>query len=236
AGALDSKKLDIKKYSHQDVTGVGYGICSFIVTGEDENRKFLDSYLNKRRKKLTDQRNKEDAFVRLARASLEHFIKEKHTYGVNEAMRAANISKEDEDLLLSDKAGAFVSIHKSDRLRGCIGTFLPTQYCLAEEIIANAVSASTRDPRFDPITEDELEWLEISVDVLGTPEDIDSKAELDPKKYGVIVRNGARRGLLLPDLPGVDTVEDQISIAKQKADIGKHEEVSLQRFTVIRHT
>ena len=235
AGALDSKKLDIKKYSHQDVTGVGYGICSFIVTGEDENRKFLDSYLDKRKKKLTDQRNKEDAFVRLARASLEHFIKEKHTYGVNEAFRAANISKEDEEKLLSDKAGAFVSIHKSDRLRGCIGTFLPTQYCLAEEIIANAVSASTRDPRFDPITEEELEWLEISVDVLGTPEDIESEAELDPKKYGVIVRNGARRGLLLPDLPGVDTVEDQISIAKQKADIGKHEEVSLQRFTVTRH-
>ena len=235
AGALDGKALDIKKYSHQDVTGVGYGIISFLVTGESEERRFLASYLDKKQQKLTAQRENEDAFVRLARASLEHFIKEKNTIGVHEAFKIANVDDASSEALMNTQAGAFVSIHKSDRLRGCIGTFLPTQYCLAEEIIENAVSASTRDPRFDAITEDELPWLEISVDVLGTPEDIESESDLDPKKYGVIVRNGARRGLLLPDLPGVDTVEEQISIAKQKADIGKHESVTLQRFEVVRH-
>ena len=138
--------------------------------------------------------------------------------------------------LLEHRAGAFVSIHKDRRLRGCIGTISPTRACLAEEIIHNAVSASTRDPRFPPIRPDELNRLEINVDVLGEPEDIDSPSELDVKRYGVIVSSGFRRGLLLPDLEGVDTVEEQISIARQKAGIGSREKVSLQRFEVVRHT
>ncbi|MBR6444695.1 MAG: AmmeMemoRadiSam system protein A, partial [Firmicutes bacterium] len=119
--------------------------------------------------------------------------------------------------------------------RGCIGTILPTQDSVAEEIIENAVSASTRDPRFDPIRPDELKFLEINVDVLSEPEPIESKDMLDVKRYGVIVTSGGRRGLLLPDLDGVDTVDQQISIAKRKAGIGEDEPVSLQRFEVIRH-
>ena len=134
------------------------------------------------------------------------------------------------------KAGAFVSIHKQGKLRGCIGTILPTTGSVAEEIIQNAISASTKDPRFDAITEDELKWLEINVDVLGEPEDIDSPDQLDVKRYGVIVSKGFKRGLLLPDLEGVDTVEDQIAIAMQKAGIAPGTKVNLQRFEVIRHT
>ena len=108
--------------------------------------------------------------------------------------------------------------------------------CLAQEIIDNAVSASTRDPRFDPIREDELPWLEISVDVLGEPEPIRSADELDVRRYGVIVSKGVKRGLLLPDLDGVDTVEQQISIAKSKAGIADWDDhVKLQRFEVVRH-
>ena len=107
---------------------------------------------------------------------------------------------------------------------------------LKPEIIQNAISASTRDPRFPPIRPDELKELEVSVDVLGEPENIQSEAELDVKKYGVIVTSGMRRGLLLPDLEGVDTVSEQISIAKQKAGIRPGEKVSLQRFEVVRHT
>ena len=138
--------------------------------------------------------------------------------------------------LTSKRAGAFVSIHEHGRLRGCIGTIAPVQACLAQEIIDNAVSASTRDPRFDPIRADELAWLEISVDVLGDPEPISSPKELDVKRYGVIVTKGRKRGLLLPDLDGVDTVEQQISIAKSKAGIAEWDSnVQLQRFEVVRH-
>ena len=107
--------------------------------------------------------------------------------------------------------------------------------CLAEEIIRNAVSASSRDPRFPAITEDELKYLEISVDVLGEAEPIDSPDKLDVKRYGVIVSSGRKRGLLLPDLDGVDTVEEQIRIAKRKAGIREGEKISLERFEVVRH-
>ena len=138
--------------------------------------------------------------------------------------------------LTERRAGAFVSIHKQGQLRGCIGTIAPTQDSLAREILWNAVSACSRDPRFDPIRPDELNRLEISVDVLGEPEDIASEEELDVKRYGVIVSRGFRRGLLLPDLEGVDTAAQQVEIARRKAGIGPKEKVKLQRFEVVRHT
>ena len=137
--------------------------------------------------------------------------------------------------LTDTQAGAFVSIHKNGRLRGCIGTIEATRDSLAEEIINNAISASTQDPRFPAITEDELKMLEINVDVLGEAEYIYSMDQLDPKRYGVIVTKGYRRGLLLPDLDGVDTAEQQVDIAKKKAGIRPDEDVKLQRFEVIRH-
>jgi AmmeMemoRadiSam system protein A len=136
---------------------------------------------------------------------------------------------------MKERRGVFVSIKKKGQLRGCIGTFQPTTPNVATEIINNAISAAINDPRFNPITPDELEDLEISVDVLSPPEKIKSKRELDPKKYGVIVQKGFRRGLLLPDLEGVDTVDYQISIAKAKAGIREDEEVELYRFEVKRY-
>jgi hypothetical protein len=136
---------------------------------------------------------------------------------------------------MQGKAGVFVSIKKHGQLRGCIGTFQPTQPNIALEIINNAISAATRDPRFPPIKENELEELTFSVDVLSPPEPVETLDELDPKRYGVIVESGWRRGLLLPDLEGVDTVEQQISIAKRKAGIFEGEEVKLYRFEVVRH-
>ena len=99
----------------------------------------------------------------------------------------------------------------------------------------NAVSACSEDPRFSPVEAWELERLTVSVDVLGETERISSPGELDTARYGVIVTKGARRGLLLPNLEGVDTVEEQIAIAKQKAGIKAHERVELERFEVIRH-
>ena len=137
--------------------------------------------------------------------------------------------------MTSRRAGTFVSIHKNGRLRGCIGTIAATRENIAEEIIDNAISACSRDPRFSPITPDELKELEITVDVLGEPEPVSSVKELDVKRYGVIVSCGRKRGLLLPDLDGVDTVEEQLRIARRKGGIGETERCVIERFEVVRH-
>ncbi len=137
--------------------------------------------------------------------------------------------------MMQGKAGVFVSIKKRGGLRGCIGTYSPTEATIAHEIIANAVKSATEDPRFPPVGIDELDDLEISVDVLTEPEPCD-ESQLDPARYGVIVESGWRRGLLLPDLEGVDTVGEQVSIARRKAGIGPGEPVRIFRFTVQRHS
>ena len=227
AGALDGQAVKAKALSHEDVTGVGYGICTFKPGEPDDSRHFLEQYLSKAGEELAARRAQEDPFVRLARASVEHYIL-RH--------RKMEMPGDLPSELTARRAGAFVSIHEHGKLRGCIGTISPVRDCLAQEIIDNAVSASTRDPRFSPIRADELKWLEISVDVLGDPEPVSSPAELDVKRYGVIVTKGRKRGLLLPDLDGVDTVEEQISIAKSKAGIADWDKkVELQRFEVVRH-
>ena len=136
---------------------------------------------------------------------------------------------------MKQKAGVFVSLHKFGELRGCIGTFEPTRKNVAAEIISNAVSSATRDPRFPPVAPEELEDLEYSVDVLTAPKPVRDKKELDPRRYGVIVECGFRRGLLLPDLDGVDTVDEQIDICRQKASIDSSEPVKLYKFEVKRY-
>lgn len=138
---------------------------------------------------------------------------------------------------LRARAGTFVSIHTRDGdLRGCIGTFMPMRANVAEEVVENAIASATRDPRFYPVQEWELPNLEISVDVLGEPEPIQSMSELDPQTFGVIVmdQEGKRRGLLLPMLEQVQTTEQQVAIARQKAFIGADEDVQLFRFRVQR--
>ncbi len=227
AGALDGVAVAAEKLSHEDVTGVGYGVCAFHPAGTDEARRFLDIRQREQERRLREERAKCDPWVNLAWQSVESWVLHH---------RVAAIPGDLPEELTRRRAGAFVSIHKQGRLRGCIGTISPTRDSLAEEIIHNAVSASARDPRFDPIRPDELKWLEISVDVLGEPEPVASEAELDVKRYGVIVSRGHRRGLLLPDLDGVDTVRQQVDIARRKAGIEPDEKVELQRFEVVRHT
>ena len=226
AGALDGVSVKAQQLSHEDVTGVGYGVCIFRPGREDPSRRFLEIRQEQEEKRLAKERSGCDPFVQLAWLSVENYV------------RSRRITEIPEDLpeeLKKRRAGAFVSIHKQGQLRGCIGTIAPTQDSLAREIVWNAVSACSRDPRFDPIRPEELKWLEISVDVLGEPEDIASEEELDVKRYGVIVSSGRRRGLLLPDLDGVDTPERQVDIARRKAGIGPNEKVKLQRFEVVRH-
>jgi len=163
--------------------------------------------------------------VKLAKETVETYVKE------------GKISESPKRLPpeMKKKAGVFVSIHKLGGLRGCIGTFEPQEANVALETITNAVSSATRDPRFSPISPEELKDLEYSVDVLTPPEPIESEDQLNPRKYGCIVECGPRRGLLLPDLRGVDTVDYQISICRQKAGIMPDEPVKLYRFQVKRY-
>ena len=226
AGALDGREAEAKVYSHEDVTGVGYGICSFRPGEEAAGRKFLDLFRAEQERKLEARRAAEDPYVRLARETVEKYVREGRTPEV-----PAGLPEE----MTRQRAGVFVSIHKEGQLRGCIGTFLPTRENVAKEIISNAVSASVRDPRFDPVRPEELKLLEINVDVLSAPERIAGRDELDVKKYGVIVSSGGRRGLLLPDLDGVDTVDEQVDIARRKGGIPEGAPLTLERFEVVRH-
>lgn len=226
AGAFDRRKVISHVLSYEGPFGVGYGVATFEGKEEDDHRNFLDQYLENEAKECEDRKRQEDPYVRLARLSVETYTK------------TGNYPKLPSDLpeeLLKSKAGVFVSLHEFGNLRGCIGTTEPTQSNIAMEILANAVAASQRDPRFPAVQSDELPRLEYKVDVLFPPEPIDSPDKLNPKIYGVIVENGSRRGLLLPDLEGVDTVEQQIAIARQKARIGSGEPVHLYRFKVVRH-
>lgn len=135
---------------------------------------------------------------------------------------------------MKERAGVFVSLHRHGELRGCIGTFEPLRNNVAQEIIANAISSAAKDPRFLPLEADELDDLEYSVDILTPPEPVSDTEQLDPEKYGVIVESGFRRGLLLPHLEGVDSIEEQIRICCLKAGIARDEAVNLYRFEVRR--
>jgi AmmeMemoRadiSam system protein A len=167
-----------------------------------------------------------DPYVALARSSIVAYVRDRRRFSP-----PPDLAPE----LLARQAGAFVSLKKRGELRGCIGTYLPTEPNLAEEIIENAIRAATADPRFPPVQPEELPELDVSVDVLSPPEPCTAR-DLDPKRYGVIVESGWRRGLLLPDLPGVDTVEEQLWIAKLKAGLPPDAPCQLYRFTVERHT
>lgn len=136
---------------------------------------------------------------------------------------------------MQEKAGVFVSLKKDGLLRGCIGTISPTMSNVAEEVIQNAINAASKDYRFPPVQRDELNQLDCTVDVLSPLEPIQDLQDLDSKRYGVLVENGTRKGLLLPDLPEVTSAEQQISIAKRKAAILPHEPCALFRFCVKRY-
>ena len=226
AGALDRRAVTHELLSYEGTFGVGYGVAAFEVTGADDARDFGSRYARSREEALKQTKADEDAYVRLARLSLETYVREGRRAAVPDGLPPE---------ITGARAGAFVSLKKDGRLRGCIGTISPTAKSLAAEIMQNAVSAGAHDPRFDPVRPEELDKLVYSVDVLGEAEPVGSEAALDPKRYGVIVQNGSRRGLLLPDLEGVDTVEEQVSIARRKAGIGAGEPVTLSRFEVVRH-
>jgi AmmeMemoRadiSam system protein A len=226
AGALDCKAVQAELLSYEGTFGVGYGVCTFKIKGEDRTRCFDTIYEEEQTERHNSAKEKEDAYVKLARLSLESYIK------TNKRIKLPDGLPDD---LLIRRSGTFVSLKKYGQLRGCIGTISPVTDCVATEILRNAISSGTEDPRFPAVTEDELTELVYSVDVLAAAEQIKSIKELDVKRYGVIVTSGYKRGLLLPNLEGVDSPEQQISIALQKAGIKQNEAYTMERFEVVRH-
>ncbi len=221
-GALDGLKYTPRVLSYEGPFGVGYATAVFEVLEEEDAREEDDASAAGGDLLAGG----EDPYVKIARLSLETFVREGRF-----AEKPATIPPG-----MRRRAGAFVSLHKHGRLRGCIGTILPREKDVAAEIMRNAISAGTEDPRFDPVTPRELDELDYSVDILSEPEEVPDERYLDARKYGVIVQKGWRQGLLLPDLEGVNTVEEQVSIAKQKAGMRPDEHgVKLFRFTVERH-
>jgi AmmeMemoRadiSam system protein A len=170
---------------------------------------------------------KPDPLVALARRAVESYVQERK---VLDPDPLAGLEQR--------RAGVFVSLHLPDgSLRGCIGTTQPTQPGIEDEIVRNAISAATRDPRFYPVRPDELQGLDISVDVLGEPEEVAGTEELDPKCFGIIVQTAdGRQALLLPDLEGVDTVDQQVCITCRKGGIDpQRDSYRILRFQVERH-
>ncbi len=223
-GTLEGKKFNGELLSYEGTFGVGYGVMKFNIiswgTPKLEELETIRSAAYEKRK------NQSDPYVTLARESLTNYLNtgkdlKQNPHYVTEEMK-------------NNKRGVFVSLKKHGELRGCIGTIFPTTSSIAEEIIRNAIEAGLNDPRFYEVQKEELVDIVFSVDVLTEPES-SSKEELNPKEYGVIVRSKGKIGLLLPDLEGVDTVKDQLSIALKKAGIEAYEEYTIEKFKVIRH-
>lgn len=226
AGILDGDKVDSKLLSYEGPFGVGYGVASFIVSGKDKSHELLPILQNRTDEIVKKRKEKEDAYVQLARKTVETYVK---------TGKVIDLPSDVPDEFISTKAGAFVSLHIGDRLRGCIGTYAPYYPDLGEEIIHNAIAACSSDPRFPPVEANELNEITYSVDVLSGLIRVMDIKELDVKKYGIVVQHGHKRGLLLPDLEGVDTIEEQIKIAKQKAQMDKDENCTIYKFTTTRH-
>lgn len=222
-GAMEGNEIKGELLSYEGTFGVGYAVMKFELNSSD--RDILSEITEEKRKKYMERKSNEDVYVRLARESLTHYLIE------GSLMEMPSYVTEE---MLNTKRGVFVSLKKFGALRGCIGTIFPVTESIAEEIMRNAIEAGEGDPRFSPVSESELPDIVFSVDVLTEPI-VASKEELNPKKYGVVVRSGRKSGLLLPDLEGVKTVEEQLSIVLNKASISPNENYSIEKFQVIRH-
>ncbi|MBF8982587.1 AmmeMemoRadiSam system protein A [Lutibacter sp. B2] len=218
-------KCDIKGdlLSYEGPFGVGYGVMRFEC--RDVELDMYKEMINKREKEYEERIKNADPYVRLARESLIYYL----IHGEH-----LNIPNYVVDEMKEEARGVFISLKIDGQLRGCIGTMLPMTESIASEIIRNAIEAGQSDPRFAPVKEEELKDISFSVDVLTKPE-ISNKEELDPKKYGVVVRHSGKTGVLLPDLEGIDTVEQQLSIALQKGGISTSQDYTIEKFEVIRH-
>lgn len=221
-GSMDSYEIKSEIYAYEGPFGVGYLTAGFALG--DKKPSYLDKLMQERIKEIKARRKQESLPVRWARMVLENYIRD----GIK-----PDLPPELEELK-AKQAATFVTLKKDGNLRGCIGTIEPVHANLAEELANNAISAGLKDPRFLPVEETELKNLVYSVDILSLPEECSSE-DLNPSEYGVIVSKGNRRGVLLPALEGVDTVEKQLAIALEKARIAPHEDYKIERFKVDRY-
>ncbi len=240
-GAMHGERPGVSVLSYEGPFGVGYCVAELTPTASPETPPASrgdettapsvshDAHREARQTCSAPGENLADPSVAecsiaLVRAAIEAWISRQEAVALPPVLPAA----------LLEPAAAFVCIKTGGQLRGCIGTIRPTCRSLAEELLQNAISAATRDPRFPPVNAQELESLEYTVDVLAAPEAIDSVKALDPRVFGVIVQSGARSGVLLPDIEGIDNAEMQVEVARRKAGIGPGETLGLQRFRVHR--
>lgn len=226
AGCLDGTAVTSRVLSYEGPFGVGYGIAAFQPTGSDAKRHFGQLYEIQEKERLQTLRSEESPYVRLARAALESYLRDRSRPALPDDWPEEAKGR---------RAGVFVTLKKDGQLRGCIGTIAPVEADVAAEIMRNAVSSGVGDPRFDPVQPEELPKLVYSVDVLGAPEAVDGPERLDPQRYGVIVTHDQQRGLLLPALEGVRSVEQQLKIALAKAGIAEDAPYKIERFEVVRH-
>ena len=221
-GAMNKSNIEGKVLSYEGTFGVGYGVMTFKLNkSEKDNLEELINALDSKYK----GKESGDVYVTLAKESLTYYL----THGTY-----MNIPEHLPDNMKNEKNGVFVSLKKEGALRGCIGTIFPSTNSVAQEIIRNAVEAGMYDPRFMPVTEDEIPLIDFSVDVLSNIDKAKIE-ELDPKVYGIIITSGRKKGVLLPALQGVDTVEEQINIVLKKAGIDKAEDFTIEKFKVVRH-
>ncbi len=234
-GALDGYQTESEVYSYEGPFGVGY-LSAFIDLKEEKDKSLIKRYEKDQQIVYKKRRSAESPYVALARATINTWVQRGRKLNFDQYASQVAIEKKALADLKTKQAGVFVSLHKQGELRGCIGTTSAVTENIGQEIIRNAIEAASYDPRFMPVEDSELADLEIKVDVLEAAEAIDHIDQLDVKEYGVIVEKGLNRGLLLPDLEGVKTVEDQVAIAKQKAQIPKEaRDVKLYRFKVTRY-
>ncbi|MGM9987968.1 MAG: AmmeMemoRadiSam system protein A [Bacillaceae bacterium] len=219
AGAMDGYEVKGNVLSYEGTFGVGYGVVSFeFVKGNSLYEKLTRNAMSQHKSRM----ERGHAYTMLARKALDYYFK-----------HGKQLPLPDEEMYTAIRKGAFVSLKINGALRGCIGTIEPVTSCVGEEIIRNAISAATEDPRFSPVRKEELYEIDLSVDILHEAEPA-TKEELDPKIYGVIVSKGYKKGLLLPNLEGIDTVEEQLTIALDKAGISSNQDYHIQRFKVER--
>lgn len=222
AGTLDGKAAKADVLSYEGPFGVGYCVARFEYK---DGKSIYNALIGQGKEKHLRRLEEGTSYTRLARRNIENYFK------TGKSLTADDINDKE---LLKDKMGVFVSLKIANDLRGCIGTIEATTDCIGEEILRNSLSAAFNDPRFSPLRKDELFDIDISVDLLHRADKC-SFDQLDPENYGVIVTHNRRRGLLLPNLEGVDTVEQQVSIALEKAGIKKDEPYEIERFKVERY-
>ena len=233
-GALGDRTVSTHVYHYEAPYGIGYGVARFTPAGPVKPASTVPLAATGSASPTGPAKPPAHSIpVAIARHTLEAYLRQHKT------LAPADLAQIEPSLDLgefsSQRAGVFVSLHKHGQLRGCIGTTGPTTASVVTEIIQNAISAAIHDPRFDPVRAGELPGLEISVDILGKAEPVMDKSQLDPRIYGVIVRHRGRTGLLLPDLDGVDTSDDQLAIACRKAGIAADEPYTIERFRVTRY-